>query len=347
VFILTRSAYSGQQRNGAVSWSGDIQGTWAVFQRQIPAGLNFVISGIPYWNTDIGGFNSYQGTGYAELFTRWFEYGAFCPMFRVHGQTISNSVRPSPNSPLTGRPDPYKEMWLWDKATDDILVKFDQLHYRLHPYTYSVAWQITSHDDSLMRPLVMDFRTDAQAVKVSDQYMWGRAIMVNPVTQAGAKSRKVYLPAGQDWYDFWTGKRVAGGQTVEAAAPLDIMPLYVKAGAIVPLGPVVNYTREKPGAPLEVRIYRGKDGAFTLYGDEGDGYEYEKGAYAEIPFTWHDATGTLEIGARKGTYPGMPANREFRIVLVGDSKGAGLPEEKAADGTVAYTGAATQWRAPG
>jgi alpha-D-xyloside xylohydrolase len=345
VFILTRSAYAGQQRNSAVSWSGDIQGTWNTFARQISAGLNFSICGIPYWNTDIGGFNSYQNGSYTELFTRWFQFGSFCPMFRVHGQTISNGIRPSPNSPATGQPDRYKEMWLWDDATQATMLKFDQLRYRLMPYTYSIAWQITSHNDTLMRPLVMDFRTDAQAVKVGDQYMWGRAIMVNPVTEQGATSRKVYLPAGQDWYDFWTGTKTSGGQTITAPAPINSMPLYVKAGSIIPMGPVVNYATEKPDAPIELRVYRGKDATFTLYQDSGDSYNYENGEYTEIPIAWNESTGKLTIGVRKGAYPGMPGARDFHIVWVSDGKGSGLPEGTS-DIDLTYIGAAIEVSAP-
>ncbi|MGA2229600.1 MAG: glycoside hydrolase family 31 protein [Tepidisphaeraceae bacterium] len=346
VFILTRSAYAGQQRNGAVSWSGDIQGTWATFARQIRAGLNFSICGIPYWNTDIGGFNSYQSPGYTELFTRWFQFGSFCPMFRVHGQAIADNIRPSPNSTITGQPDRYKEMWLWDPKTDAILVKFDQLRYRLMPYIYSTAWQITSHADTLMRPLVMDFRSDPQAVKIGDQYMWGRAILVNPVTSPGATSRAVYLPAGQDWYDFWTGRKLSGGQTVDAPAPIDSMPLYVKAGSIVPMGPIVNYAREKVEAPIELRIYRGNDGAMTLYEDAGDGYNYENGEHAEIPITWTEATGKLSFGRRVGQYPGMPQAHVFHVVFVRDAKGAGLSDEQSPDLTVSYNGDSTDVQAP-
>jgi alpha-glucosidase (family GH31 glycosyl hydrolase) len=330
VFILTRSAWAGQQRNAAVSWSGDIKGTWEVFRQQIPAGLNFSLSGIPYWNTDIGGFFGGQTSDpkYAELFTRWFQFGAFCPLFRVHGA------------------GPPKEMWRWDAATDAILVKYDRLRYRLLPYLYSTAWQVTHAGDTMLRPLVMDFRTDPRAVAVSDQYLFGRALLVNPVTSPGATSRPVYLPAGVDWYDFWTGRRLAGGQTVEAAAPIDTLPLYVKAGSILPLGPVVQYAEEQPGAPLELRVYRGAHGAFTLYEDDGNTYDYEKGAYTEIPITWHEAAKTLTIGARRGSFPGMVADREFRVVWVREGRGAGAEETTTADATVRYTGAAVEVTAP-
>jgi len=198
----------------------------------------------------------------------------------------------------------------------------------------------------MMRPLVMDFRTDGPAVGVSDQYMFGRALLVNPVVTPGAASRKVYLPAGQDWYDFWTGRRTTGGQTVDALAPIDTMPLCVKAGSILPMGPVVNYAGEKPAAPLELRVYRGADGAFTLYEDDGNTYNYEKGEYAEIPITWNEAAKKLTIGARKGSFPGMAAEREFHLVWVRDEKGTGLPETETSDATLTYKGAAVELSAP-
>jgi alpha-D-xyloside xylohydrolase len=330
VFILTRSAWAGQQRNAAVSWSGDIQGNWDTFKKQIPAGLNFSLAGIPYWNTDIGGFFGGKPADprYAELFTRWFQFGAFCPLFRVHGAGAS------------------KEMWRFDAATDAILVKYDRLRYRLLPYIYATAWQVTHAGDTMLRPLVMDFRTDAPAVGVSDQYLFGRALLVNPVVTPGATSRKVYLPAGRDWYDFWTGRRTAGGQTVDAPAPIDTLPLYVKAGSILPLGPVVQYAEEQPAAPLELRVYRGADGAFTLYEDDGNTYDYEKGAYAEVPITWNETAHKLTIGARRGSFPGLAAEREFRVVWVREGKGAGLPEPETADATVTYRGAAVEVSAP-
>jgi len=330
VFILTRSAWAGQQRNGAVSWSGDIQGTWDVLRKQIPAGLNFSLSGIPYWNTDIGGFfgGKTSDPKYAELFTRWFQFGAFCPLFRVHGSGAG------------------KEMWQWDAATDAILVKYDRLRYRLLPYIYSTAWQVTHAHDTLLRPLVMDFRADATAAGVSDEYLFGRAILVNPVTTPGATSRQVYLPGGRDWYDFWTGRRTAGGQTVNAAAPIDTLPLYVKAGSVLPLGPVIQHAEENPAAPLELRVYRGADGAFTLYEDDGTTYDYEKGAYTEIPITWNEAGQKLTVGARRGSFPGMVAEREFRVVWVGEGRGGGLPETETPDAIVKYTGTAVEVAAP-
>ncbi len=322
VCILTRSAWAGQQRNAAITWSGDIQGRWNVFARQIPAGLNFSISGIPYWNTDIGGFFGRKTTDkeYQELFTRWFQFGAFCPMFRVHG-----TVAP-------------KELWRWDEPTQKIWEKFVDLRYRLLPYIYSVSWQVTSDGGTMMRPLVMDFADDPQALDIGNQYLFGPALMVCPVTQPGATNWSVYLPKQNTWYDFWTGRRIAGGQRVDAAAPIDSLPLFVRAGAIVPMGPVVQYAAETPDAPLEIRIYRGADGKFTLYNDEGDNYDYEKGEYSTIPLTWNDSTGTLTLGPRRGEFPGMATERTFRIVFVGAGHGNGVAETESPDAVVKYTG---------
>ncbi len=293
VCILTRSAWAGQQRNAAITWSGDIQGRWDVFAKQVSAGLNFSISGIPYWNTDIGGFFGRKTTDkdYQELFTRWFEFGAFCPMFRVHG-----TVAP-------------KELWRWDEPTQKIWEKFVDLRYRLQPYIYSVSWQVTSDGGTMMRPLMMDFANDPQALAIGNQYLFGPAILVCPVTQRGVTNWSVYLPGQNTWYDFWTGRRAAGGQRVDTAALIGTMPLFVRAGAIVPMGPIVQYAAEQTAPPLEIRVYRGADGAFTLYDDEGDNYDYEKGEYSTIPLTWNDAAGTLTIGPRHGKFPGMAEER--------------------------------------
>lgn len=289
VVILTRSAYAGQQRNGAITWSGDIRGNWTVFARQIPAGLNFSVSGIPYWNTDIGGFFSGKATdkNYQELFTRWFQFGAFNPMFRVHGSQAD------------------KEIWRWDEPTQRILTDYIRLRYRLLPYIYSASWQVTGDGGTMLRPLMMDFGGDTNALDVGDQFLFGPEIMVSPVTRLHAITSSVYLPGRGDWYDFWTGKRASGGQRIEATSPIETLPLFVRAGTILPLGPVVQYVSEKPADPIELRVYRGADGAFTLYEDQSDNYNYEKGAFATIPLTWNESSGTLTIGARKGKFPGM------------------------------------------
>jgi alpha-D-xyloside xylohydrolase len=323
VFILTRSAYTGQQRNAAVTWSGDIHGTWDVFARQIPAGLNFSLSGIPYWNTDTGGFfgGDPANPRYAELFTRWFQFSAFCPMFRVHG---------------SGKP---KEMWRFDTNTGNILIHYDQLRYHLLPYTYSVSWRVTSEGYSMMRGLVMDFCQDTNVYDIPDQYLFGPALMVNPVTRAGATARSVYLPTGTSWTDFWTGKSYPGGQTIEAAAPIETLPLFVRAGSIIPYDPAIEYAMEGDG-PIELRVYRGADGAFTLYEDEGDNYNYEKGDYATIPILWNEATQTLTIGQRQGSFRGMLKKRTFRVVWVAPGHGAGIPSTELPDATVHYTGSA-------
>jgi alpha-D-xyloside xylohydrolase len=331
VFILTRSAYAGQQRNGAVSWSGDINGDFATFKLQIPAGLNFSLSGIPYWNTDIGGFfpqTAIASSAYQELYTRWFQYGAFCPMFRSHG---------------TGGD---KNMWVWGATAQNILLGVDQLRYRLLPYIYSVSWMVTSKSSTMMRGFVFDFRGDPNALAVGDQFMFGPAFMVNPVTAAGATSRSVYLPAGTTWYDFWTGATSTGGQRVMASAPIDHLPLYVRAGSVVPLGPVMQYSTERAPDPIEVRVYPGADGAFTLYEDENDNYNYENGMHATIPLTWNDAARTLTVGARQGSYAGMAPSRTFRVVFVGPNHGTAVAETATADQTVTYGGTAVDVKAP-
>jgi alpha-D-xyloside xylohydrolase len=330
VVILTRSAYAGQQRNAAITWSGDIHGNWTVFARQIPAGLNFSVSGIPYWNTDIGGFFSGNPTNknYQELFTRWFQFGAFNPMFRVHG---------SGNG---------KELWLWDEPTQKILADYIRLRYRLLPYIYSTAWQVTDGGGTMLRPLMMDFMNDTNALDVGDQFLFGPGILVSPVTQSNAITRSVYLPGRGDWHDFWTGKRMAGGQRIEAAAPIETLPLFVRAGTILPLSPVVQYVSEKPADPVELRVYRGADGAFTLYEDEGDNFHYEKGGFATIPLTWCEAGGTLTIGARRGKFPGMLKERTFRVVLVDEGHGIGGQDTEPPDAIVKYAGKAITIRLP-
>lgn len=336
VVILTRSAYAGQQRNSAITWSGDIQGTWDVLKNQIPAGLNFSLSGIPYWNTDTGGFfgNRSAGNGipsnpqYAELFSRWFQFSAFCPMFRVHGSYGLN---------------PGKEFWRFDEKTQGILRTYLDLRYRLLPYLYSTAWQVTSDGNTFMRPLVMDFPGDPQALSIGDQYLFGPSIMVTPITTAGMTNRSVYLPASSaPWFNFWTGETFPAGQRVEAAAPVETVPLFIRPGSIIPLGPFVQYSAEKPVDPIELRIYRGADGKFTLYEDEGDNYNYEKGKYATIPISWNEATHTLEIGKRTGRFPGMLKERTFNIVWVSQDHGAGVSITEKPDAVVRYSGKAVK-----
>jgi len=324
VFLLTRSAYAGQQRNAAVTWSGDISSKWATLRQQIPAGLTFVASGIPYWNTDIGGFfgNNPDDPKFVELFTRWVQYGSFTPMFRVHG---------------TDKP---KEIWRFQADTQATLTNFVRLRYHLLPYIYSTAWRVTHDGYTMMRPLVFDFADDAKARRVSDEFLFGPSLLISPVAQPGAVQREVYLPSGADWIDFWSGEARKGGQTISAAAPIERMPIFVRAGAIIPYGPTVDYADEKPAAPIELRVYEGADGAFTLYQDKGDGYDYERGAYATIPITWSNAAQTLSIGERSGEYPEMPDKIVFHVVRVRAGHGASVEPTDKPDAVIQYAGKA-------
>jgi alpha-D-xyloside xylohydrolase len=485
VYILTRSAFAGQQRAAATTWSGDIGANWDVYKKQISAGLNFCMAGMPYWTFDIGGFviGSYGGVfsnggkdpAYQELYTRMFQFGAFCPIFRSHGSETP------------------REIWQFGDFTND-LVEFDNLRYRLMPYTYSLAWQVTDHGYTIMRGLPMDFAGDKKTYSIDDQFMFGPAIMVCPVTQymlhrppgdsvpitpeyfrtqdgqpglnvtyysddqfkticheqvetnvnlfwytgwpkfitgpkfsmrwegkliptqtgkyrfhfktfgpkrvfldgkelrnnyvateaytvpveleAGKEynfacetansvlgafraqlfwktpeifarekvveprpqTRPVYLPAGTPWIDFWTGQNLVGGQTITADAPIDKIPLLVRAGSIIPMGPFIQYTTEKPADPVELRIYPGANGDFTLYEDENDNYDYEKGVYATIAFHWDDAKHQLAIDERKGTFPGMLQERTFDIVIVGKDHGAGVEITGNPDKVITYQG---------
>jgi len=323
VFILSRSAFAGSQRNAVTAWSGDINSDWLSFRRQIPAGLNFELSGIPYWTTDIGGFvsGSPADPAFRELFIRWFQYGTFNPILRVHG---------------TRNPD-ENELWSYGPEAQTILVNFDRLRYRMLPYIYSLAWKTTSEAYTPMRPLVMDFRTDVRAQNAGDQFMFGPAFLVNPVTDAGATARSVYLPETK-WYDFWTGIAVEGGRNINANAPLERLPLYVRAGSILPLGPDEEWATQKPADAIELRVYRGANGDFTLYEDENDNYDYEKGAYATVSLHWDDAAHTLTIGGRKGQFPGMMQSRTFRIIFVSENHGAGINPTDEADKVVEYSG---------
>ncbi len=329
VMLLSRSGFAGMQRDGAFIWSGDIYSTYLSLQRQLPAGLNFALSGMPYWTTDIGGYgwpNPYKSTndpGYQKLYVRWFEFGTFCPIFRTHGLRSNNR----------------NELFSYGPVTP-ILISYDKLRYRLLPYIYSLAWKVTNDDGTIMRPLVMDWRTDEKVWNIGDQFMFGPSILVSPVTVEDASSRSLYLPPAAAWYDFWTGKKATGNQRIEAAAPLDRIPLYVKAGSILPLGPEIGYAGEKAAAPIELRVYPGANGSFELYEDAGDSYDYEKGAHSVIPIRWDDGEGKLTIGARVGDFPGMTKQRSFHIILVRENHGGGPLEVSAFDQEINYSGEA-------
>jgi alpha-D-xyloside xylohydrolase len=323
VVILSRSAFTGQQRNGSISWSGDISANWETLRRQIPAGLNFGMSGFPYWTTDIGGFfrptDQYTSADYHELLIRWFQFGAFCPIFRIHGYQSKT------------------EMWNYGPEVDKILREYDELRYRLMPYIYSSAWGITSRGEILMKALPFVYPDDSSLRDITDQFLFGDSLLVNPVAEQNATTRNVVLPAGTGWVDFWTGQRYSGGQTIVAEAPLERMPILVREGSIVPLGPVVQSTADNED-PLEIRIYAGKDADFLLYEDSGDGYAYEQSAKATIHLHWDDRGNTLSIGDRTGAFPGMKSERTFRVVLVKPKRGVGLESDAGTDRPVKYKG---------
>ena len=346
IFIMTRSSYAGQQHYGSNMWSGDVNSSWDMLRKQVPAGLSFSLTGNPNFNTDIGGFfcGSYNTQGpasaprnpqFQELYVRWMQYGLFCPVFRSHGA------------------DAPREIWQFGKKGEpiyDAIEKMIRLRYRLLPYLYSTAWQVTSNNDSYMRPLFADFAADKKVWNMTDEFLFGRSILAAPIVDPQYTEEKIirtnamtgwdrqdasekgkvrsekldwtetktatkYLPKGATWYDFWTGKQFKGGQTVTLQTSLETVPMFVRAGSIVPLGPEMQYVGEKAWDNLEMRVYPGADGTFTLYEDEGDSYNYEKGVHSTITFLWNDKSRTLTIGERKGEYPGMLKSRRFTVVL--------------------------------
>ena len=327
VFMLSRSAFAGMQHHAAAAWSGDVATNFATLRREIPAGLNYSMTGLPYWTTDIGGFLGGNTTNpaYQQLFVRWFQYGAFCPIFRVHGDRVNNQ----------------NELWSYGPEAQKILTLYDRLRYRLMPYIYTLAARTTFDSYTPMRALPFDFPHDPKVLSITNEFMFGPAFLVAPVTYANATSRVVYLPSGADWYDFWTGELLKGGEDVTRATPLVVMPLYVRAGSIVPMGPEEQYTHEYPNRPIAIRIYPGKDASFSLYEDDGTTYDYEHGQYAWIGMHWNNATRVLTLDARKGSFVGMRPSLTFSVVLVG--KGSGIGEGITSDGrTVHYDGSAQQ-----
>lgn len=332
VFILTRSAFAGQQRYASATWSGDIPSRWEALKNQISAGLNFSLSGIPYWTTDIGGFapearyvnpDSANLAEWRELMTRWFQFGTFCPLFRVHGEY------------------PYREMFNVAPVNNPAykaMLAYDKLRYRLMPYIYSLSAMVTMNDYTIMRALVMDFEKDKNVLNIGNEYMFGPSLLINPVTKYKERDRHVYLPTGTGWYEMLSGKYFHGGQTIEAKAPYSDIPVFIKAGSIIPCGPSIQYTGEKPADPIRLFIYTGQNGSFNLYEDEGTNYDYEKGLYSIIPLKYEEKFKTLVIGQRQGKFPGMLKNRTFEIVWIGREKPSGLNFEKKPDIIIHYDG---------
>ena len=332
VFILTRSAYAGQQRYGSVTWSGDIVSRWSDFRDQISAGVNFSLSGIPFWTMDIGGFATekrYSNLSienqdeWRELNARWFQFGVFCPLFRVHGQF------------------PFREIYNVAPKGHDVynaMLSYNKLRYKLMPYIYTLAGKANIDDYTMMRGLVMDFPSDTNVRNIDDQYMFGPALLINPVTEYKARKREVYLPSSTGWYDFYTGKFYQGGQKISVEAPLNQIPVFVKEGSIIPSGPEIQYTSEKPADPLTLYIFTGKDGSFELYEDDDTSYQYEKDQFSTIAFAYNEQLQTLTIGARHGSFSGMSDQRTLHFVWVKKDKPVGLGHETHPDQVVRYTG---------
>jgi alpha-D-xyloside xylohydrolase len=326
VLILARSSFAGQQKNATVVWTGDIDATFEVLRNQIACGLNYSLSGLPYWTTDIGGFFVKKAhwpllnedPGYRELYTRWFQFATFCPIMRAHGC------------------GPRREMWHMGPAAMAVQIAFDKLRYRLMPYLYSLAGAVTHHHSTLMRALIMDFPHDKRSHRIADQYMFGPALLVNPVLEAKATARRVYLPRDASWYDFWSGRFYEGAREISAATPLEQMPLFVKAGSILPMGPHQQYAAEKLD-PLELRVYTGANGVFTLYEDEGENYNYERDLFATIKLSWDESEQTLTLHERKGSFPNMLQKRRFHIVWVREDRGVGVAPSHP-DVTIHYLG---------
>lgn len=343
VFLLTRSGFPGQQRYSTATWSGDIATRWEDMRAQLSAGLNFAVSGIPWWTMDIGGFcvedryvkaqkefdeaaiENADLKEWRELNTRWFQFGAFAPLYRAHGQW------------------PFREIYNIapeDHPAYESMLYYTKLRYSLMPYIYSLAAMTHFDDYTIMRPLVMDFTHDELTKNIMDEYMFGPDFLVCPITEYGARSREVYFPAGAQWYDFYNGKMVNGGQKLKVEAPYERMPLYVRSGSILPIGPDMQWSDEKPADVIDLYVYEGSDGSFTLYEDEGVNYNYEKGQFAKIHMKWENSSRTLTIGQREGSFPGMLKQRKFNVIVVDAANPVGFGSKKYAK-TISYDGKMT------
>lgn len=332
VFLLTRSGFAGSQHYAASIWSGDISATWGDMKTQISAGLNFSMSGIPFWTMDIGGFavepHNENAKGEAleewrELQTRWYQFGAFVPIFRVHGQF------------------PFREVF--NIAPEDhqaykSMMYYNKLRYRLMPYIYTLAGNTYHDNGTIMRGLIMDFPKDDAVKNINDQYMFGPSLLINPIYNYKERKKNIYLPAGQGWYNLYSGEYTDGGKYITVNAAFDTIPVFVKEGSIIPFGPELQYTSEKKADTVTLYVYTGKDAYFKLYEDEDINYNYEKGAFSNIPINYDEATRQITIGKREGSFSGMLSSRIFRIIWISKTTQKSLNFQSNADKTVQYNG---------
>ncbi|MES1158397.1 MAG: TIM-barrel domain-containing protein [Terricaulis silvestris] len=339
-FIFSRSAWGGMQRYSATMWSGDLAARWYDMRAQISAGVNFSMSGIPNWSFDIGGFavegrysaqnrTAEDAEEWREQYLRWFQFGAFVPIFRGHGESPLREI--------------YNVAGCNAEVTQN-LIWYDRLRYRLMPYIYTAAADTYHGDSTMMRGLVMDFPTDPHVANIGEEYMFGPAFLVAPVYEFHARTRSVYLPADNRWYDFYTGRAFEGGQRIDADAPLTRMPLFVRAGSIIPVGPAIQYTGQDPNGPVTLYVYTGRNGSYSLYEDDGLSYGYQRGEFSRIPISYDDASGTLTIGARSGSFSGMPTTRTFRVRWISGANRNATNFDARPDATVRYSGAAVTVR---
>ncbi|AUP78507.1 glycoside hydrolase family 31 protein [Flavivirga eckloniae] len=340
VFVLTRSSWLGANQFGTTFWSSDIHPEWDVLERQIACGANFCASGMPYWSSDIGGWQGFEKerkaptaslllksdkgpedmyVDYPEMYVRWFQYGTFCPTFRAHGTRSEN------------------EVWSYGKEAEDILSDYIELRYNLMPYIYSNAWNVTKTNMPFMRGLFINYMDDEKAADIKDEYLFGSSILVAPISKPGTEKRSVYLPKNDSWYDLWTNKEYEGGKTITAKAPISKIPLYIKAGTILPIANNLKHANQKTDT-LSIFIYEGADGKFELYEDENTNYNYENGAFSTIGFEWNNSENTLTIGDRQGQFPQMNETYTFKIFKIVNGKKVSFKDENGYNKQVTYTG---------
>jgi alpha-glucosidase/alpha-D-xyloside xylohydrolase len=325
-YALHRNGYAGMQRYASFLWSGDVYSTWETLKTHIPIALNTALSGIPYWGTDIGGFVPTPEFT-AELYIRWFQFGSFCPLFRCHGRTWKLRL---PWGWNTGDPGPVEirnyngaaipdSSQLHDTRVEPICRKYLELRYRMMPYLYSTVRECTTTGMPIMRPLWLHFPNDPRSVECGDQYLWGKSLLVTPVVEKGATARRVYLPPGT-WHDFWTNESIEGGRAINRPVDLETLPLYVRAGSILPLGPIKQFVSEKVDAPLSISIYPGSDATFLLYEDDGTSFNYRNGDWMGIQMNWNDAHKKLDLALASGSHVLSPEPRAIEVQLSGITK---------------------------